>query len=87
MRTHPEDEDVQKFGTGAIAICCGALPSLARAAGDSDALRLVECGGGRAVVRRAMEAFEGNAVIQEKGRAVLERMSGVGCESTGLPRL
>ena len=87
MRTHPEVEDVQKFGTGAIAICCGALPSLARAVGDNEALRLVECGGGGEVVRHAMGVFGGNAVIQEKGRLLLERMSGVGCESTGLPRL
>ena len=78
---------MQKFGTGALAICCGALPSLSRAEGDPEALRLVECGGGGAVVRRAMGVFGGNAVIQEKGRLLLERMTGVGCESTGLPRL
>ena len=65
---------MQKFGTGAIAICCGALPSLARAEEDNDALRLVKCGGGGAVVRRAMGAFGGNAVIQEKGRLLLERI-------------
>ena len=69
MRAHPQEEDVQEMGCGALGnVCCGdGAAGLARKRRASQA-------GGRTAAVAAMQAHPENTEVQEVGQEVLDNL-------------